>query len=103
MKIRKVSRRGTEIHDQDVKSQNWAGDSYREFQQNQLHNVPKNTTLNLGRGVRTTTIGDLEDPKPRPSTERMTRITNRGTSSRPSTNKGSQKNFSHQNNHCESG
>ena len=44
--------------------------------------------MHIGRGVRTTTAGKIPEPQPRPSTEGMTRVTNRGTSSRASKNKG---------------
>jgi len=87
-KVTIVGHRGTEAHEAEVGEQNWAGDFYRKIQQDSLKNVPKNTTLHLGRGVRTTTAYELPEPQPRPSTEGMTRVTNRGTSSRASKNKG---------------
>ena len=87
-KVIKVSRRGTEAHEAEVDEQNWAGDSYRKAEQDRLKEVPKDTVMNLGRGVRTTTAGKIPEPQPRPSTEGMTRVTNRGTSSRASKNKG---------------
>jgi len=87
-KIIKVSHRGTESHQAAVDEQNWAGDSYRKVEQDSLKKVPKNTVMHLGRGVRTTTAGKMPEPQPRPSTEGMVRITNRGTGSRPSRNIG---------------
>jgi len=87
-KVTIIGHRGTEAHEAEVGEQNWTGDSYRKIQQDSLKNVPKNTTLHLGRGVRTTTACELPEPQPRPSTEGMTRVTNRGTSSRASKNKG---------------
>ncbi len=87
-KVTKVSHRGTEAHEAEVGEQNWAGDSYRKVEQDSLEKVPKNTTLHLGRGVRTTTAGEMPEPQPRPSTEGLTRVTNRGTGSRASKNKG---------------
>ncbi|MCH7876776.1 MAG: hypothetical protein IIA20_00805 [Thaumarchaeota archaeon] len=87
-KVTIVGHRGTEAHEAEVGEQNWAGDSYRKVQQDSLKIVPKNTTLHLGRGVRTTTAGEIPEPQPRPSTEGMTRVTNRGTSSRASKNTG---------------
>ena len=53
-----------------------------------IKKIPKDTTLHLGRGVRTTTAGELPKPQPRPSTEGMVKVTNRGTGSRTSKNKG---------------
>jgi len=87
-KVTIVSNRGTEAHEAEVGEQNWAGDSYRKVEQDSLKKVPKDTTLHLGRGVRTTTVGEMPEPQPRPSTEGMTRVTNRGTGSRASKNKG---------------
>jgi len=90
VKVTKVTQRGTATRRVDVGKMNWSGDDYREEQQNRFERIPKNFTLHLGRGVRTIKAKDLPRPTPRPSTEGMTRITNRGTSSRTSQNKGSQ-------------
>ena len=87
-KVTIVGNRGTEAHEAEVGEQNWAGDSYRKVEQDSLKKVPKNTTLHLGRGVRTTTAGEMPEPQPRLSTEGLTRVTNRGTGSRASENKG---------------
>ena len=89
MKVTKVGHRGTKAYESEVGPQNWSGDAYREEQQKTLEKIPKNLTVHLGRGVRTTKAGDLPKPAPRPSTEGMTRITGRGTGSRKSRNKGS--------------
>lgn len=86
MKVRKVGRRGTESYDVELEPQNWAGDAYRKKELDQLNKVFKNLTMHLGRGIRTVKLRDIPDP--RPSTEGMVRITNRGTGSRPSRNKG---------------
>ncbi len=87
-KVITVSHRGTKAHQAEVGEQNWAGDSYRKVEQDSLKKAPKNTVMHLGRGVRTTTAGKMPEPPPRPSTEGMTRVTNLGTSSRASKNKG---------------
>ena len=87
-KVTIVTHRGTEVHEAEVGEQNWAGDAYRKVEQDSLKIVPKNTVMHLGRGVRTTTAGKMPEPQPRPSTEDMIRVTNRGTSSRASKNKG---------------
>lgn len=89
MKVRKVSARGTTIRDSEVGEQNWTGDAYRAEQKKRLESIGRNITLHLGRGTKTTTLKDLPQPRPRPSTEGRTRVTNRGTGSRPSRNKGS--------------
>jgi hypothetical protein len=88
MKVRKVGRRGTESYDVELEPQNWAGDAYRKKELDQLNKVFKNLTMHLGRGIRTVKLRDIPDPQPRPSTEGMVRITNRGTGSRLSRNKG---------------
>jgi len=88
MKVRKVGRRGTEYQDVELEPQNWAGDAYRKKELDNLKKIDKNLTMHLGRGIRTVKLRDITDPQPRPSTEGMVRITNRGTGSRPSRNKG---------------
>ncbi len=87
MKVRKVGRRGTESYDVELEPQNWAGDAYRKKELDKLNKVFKNLTMHLGRGIRTVKLRDIPDPQPRPSTEGMVRITNRGTGSRLSRNK----------------
>ena len=91
VKVRKVGGRGTMSYEKEEGPMKWAGDSYREEQKKRLEKIPKDLTMHLGRGVRTTKAEDLPKPQPRPSTEGMTGITGRGTGSRKSTNKGSKK------------
>ena len=88
-KIIRSGHRGTEVHQEEIGEQNWAGDTYRKIEQDRLQRVPKNTIMHLGRGVRTAKAGEIPMPRPRPSTEGMTRMINRGTGSRTSKNKGS--------------
>ncbi len=88
MKVIKVGSRGTKAYVKDEGPQNWAGDAYRKVELEKLEKIPKDATLHLGRGVRTTTAGEMPEPQTRPSTEGMVRVTNRGTSSRASKNKG---------------
>jgi len=87
-KVRKVGARGTKAYVKDEGPQNWAGDAYRKVELERLKKVPKDTTIHLGRGVRTTTAGEIPEPQARPSTKGMTRVTSRGTGSRASRNKG---------------
>ncbi len=91
VKVRKVGARGTKSYVKDEGPAKWAGDAYKEVQKKRLEKIPKDQIMHLGRGVRTTKAKDLPKPKPRPSTEGMTRITGRGTGSRKSRNKGSKK------------
>ena len=91
VKVRKVGARGTTSYVKDEGPAKWAGDAFKEEQKKRLEKIPKGQVMHLGRGVRTTKAKDLPKPKPRPSTEGMTRITGRGTASRKSRNKGSKK------------
>jgi len=87
--VRKVGNRGTKAYVKDESPAEWSGDAYRKVQKERLEKVGKNLTVHLGRGVRTTKLKDLPEPKERPSTYGMTRITGRGTGSRKSRNVGS--------------
>lgn len=87
-KVRKVGSRGTRAYTKDEGPPEWAGDAYRKVELERLKKVPKGETMHLGRGVKTTTAGEIPEPHKRLSTEGMTRITGRGTSSRKSKNKG---------------
>lgn len=89
VKVRKVGSRGTKAYEKDEGPQNWAGDAYRKVEQDKMKKTPSGETMHLGRGVRTAKAEDLPEPKARPSTEGMTRVTGRGTGSRKSKNKGS--------------
>lgn len=91
-KVTKVGSRGTRAYTKDEGPPEWAGDAYRKIELERLEKVSKGKTMHLGRGVRTTKAGDLPKPQPRPSTEGMTRVTGRGTSSRKSKNVGSKNN-----------
>ncbi|MFY9301373.1 MAG: hypothetical protein WAO91_09320 [Candidatus Nitrosotenuis sp.] len=88
MRVTRTAARGTATRKADVEELNWAGDNYRKIQQEHLTKVDKNLTIVLGRGGRTINLKDLPEPRKRPSTEGMVRITNRGTGSRKSTNMG---------------
>jgi len=87
MKVRKVTGRGTGTRKADVEDQKWAGDAYRE-EQAKKKEAAKNRRVHTGRGTGSMKLGDIPEPKKRPSTEGMTRITGRGTGSRKSKNKG---------------
>lgn len=86
MKMLQSKNRGTSLEERDVGEQNWAGDSFREIQKSHISSVAKNMILHIGRGIRTVKLNELPDPRPRKTTKGMTRITNRGTSSRKSKN-----------------
>lgn len=87
-KIRIRTGRGTGTREVEDGEKKWSGDEYRKLQQ-ERKKAAANRTVHTGRGTGSRKLGDLPDPKPRPSTEGMTRVTGRGTGSRKSKNKGS--------------
>jgi len=88
-KIKVRSGRGTGTVEVDDSGKNWSGDKYKKLQEEKKKKTA-NKMIHTGRGTGTKRLGDIPDPKARPSTEGMTRVTGRGTSSRKSKNKGSQ-------------
>jgi hypothetical protein len=88
-KIRVRTGRGTgtiEVDDDPIK---WSGDEFRKIQKARKK-ASANKMIHTGRGTGSRKLGDMPDPKARPSTEGMTRSTGRGTGSRKSTSKGSE-------------
>lgn len=89
VKIRIRSGRGTRIIEVDSDASKWTGDQFKEIQAARKK-ATANRMVHTGRGTGIRRLGDMPDPKARPSTEGMTRVTGRGTGSRKSKNKGSQ-------------
>lgn len=87
-KIKIRTGRGTGTREVEDGQKKWSGDEYRKIQE-ERKKAAANRMIHTGRGTGAKRLGDLPDPKARPSTEGMTRITGRGTGSRKSTNKGS--------------
>jgi hypothetical protein len=87
-KIRVRSGRGTGTVEVDDTGKKWSGDEYKKLQAEKKKET-SNRMVQTGRGTGSKRLGDIPDPKARPSTEGMTRVTGRGTSSRKSKNKGS--------------
>ena len=87
-KIRVRSGRGTGTIEVDDDPKKWSGDEYKKVQAAKKK-AAGNRMVHTGRGTGSRKLGDIPDPKARPSTEGMTRSTGRGTSSRKSKNKGS--------------
>ncbi len=87
-KIRIRTGRGTGTIEVDDDPTKWSGDEYRKIQEARKK-AAANRMVHTGRGTGSRKLGDIPEPKARPSTEGMTRSTGRGTSSRKSTNKGS--------------
>ena len=88
-KIRVRSGRGTGTVEVDNSGKKWSGDDYKKVQEEKKKKAA-NKMVHTGRGTGSKRLGDIPDPKDRPSTEGMTRITGRGTGSRKSKNKGTQ-------------
>ena len=78
-----------EFEFQNYNLKKWSGDEYKKIQAEKKKKAA-NKMVHTGRGTGSKRLGDIPEPKARPSTEGMTRITGRGTGSRKSKNKGSQ-------------
>ncbi|MDH3361099.1 MAG: hypothetical protein OEY10_05060 [Nitrosopumilus sp.] len=87
-KIRIRTGRGTGTIEVDDDPTKWSGDEFRKIQ-HARKKAAANRMVHTGRGTGSKRLGDMPDPRARPSTEGMTRSTGRGTSSRKSKNKGS--------------
>ncbi len=87
-KIKIRTGRGTGTIEVDDAKQKISGDEYKKLQAKKKKEAG-NRMVHTGRGTGSRKLGDIPDPKARPSTEGMTRITGRGTGSRKSKNKGS--------------
>ena len=88
-KIRIRTGRGTGTIEVDDDPKKWSGDDFKKIQE-ERKKAAANKMVHTGRGTGSRRLGDMPDPKARPSTEGMTRITGRGTGSRKSKNKGTQ-------------
>ena len=88
-KIRIRTGRGTGTIEVDDDPKKWSGDQFKKIQEARKK-AAANKMVHTGRGTGSRRLGDMPDPKARPSTEGMTRITGRGTGSRKSKNKGTQ-------------
>jgi hypothetical protein len=88
-KIRIRTGRGTGTIEVDDDPKKWSGDDFKKIQETRKK-AAANKMVHTGRGTGSRRLGEMPDPKARPSTEGMTRITGRGTGSRKSKNKGTQ-------------
>ncbi len=88
-KIKVTTGKGTRTIEVDDTGKNWAGDAYRKVQEEKKKKAV-NRMVQTGKGTGSKRLGDIPEPKSRPSTEGMTRVTGRGTGSRKSRDKGSQ-------------
>ncbi len=86
-KIKVRTGRGTGTVEVDDTGKKWSGDEYKKLQAEKKKKAA-NRMITTGKGTGSKRLGDIPDPKARPSTEGMTRVTGRGTGSRKSKNKG---------------
>ena len=87
-KIKVRSGRGTGTVEVDDSGKKWSGDEYKKIQAEKKKNAA-NRMVHTGRGTGSRKLGEVPEPKARPSTEGMTRVTGRGTGTRKSKNTGS--------------
>jgi len=78
-KIKRVTGRGTGVREEDEKPENWAGDSYREYQKKRMEELGKDFKITSGRGTGTKKWTDAPE---KPSTKGYTVSTGRGTGKR---------------------
>ncbi len=82
-KIKVRTGRGTGTIEVDDTGKKWAGDAYKKAQAEKKKKAG-NRTVTSGRGTGTRKLGDIPEPRERPSSKGMTRVTGRGTGSRKS-------------------
>ena len=85
-KIKIRTGRGTGTIEVDDDPKKWSGEEYKKIQAIRKK-AAANRVVSSGRGTGSRKLGDIPDPKDRPSTEGMTRSTGRGTRSRKSRGK----------------
>ena len=82
-KIKVRTGRGTGTIEVDDTGKKWAGDAYKKAQAEKKKKAA-NRMVRTGRGKGLRRLGDIPEPKERPSSKGMTRVTGRGTGSRKS-------------------
>jgi len=85
-KIKIRTGRGTGTIEVDDDPKKWSGEEFKKIQA-MRKKAAANRVVSSGRGTGSRKLGDIPDPKDRPSTEGMTRSTGRGTGSRKSRGK----------------
>ena len=88
VKVKRITKRGTNTKEIEMNNQNWAGDKYRKSQEAKKAKAGE-TTITTKRGTKKMKLKDIPTPRARRSTEGRTRVTARGTKTRKSQNKGS--------------
>lgn len=83
VKVRIRTGRGTGTHEVDIKDIKFSGEEFKKIQAARKKEAG-NRTVSSGRGTGRRKLSDIPEPKSRPSSEGMTRVTGRGTGSRKS-------------------
>ena len=86
VKVKIRTGRGTGTIEVDLKDLQFSGEEYKKVQAAKKK-VAGDTMVSTGRGTGRKKLSDIPDPKNRPSSTGMTRITGRGTGSRKSRGK----------------
>ena len=83
VKVKVRTGRGTGTIEVDIKDLQFSGDEYKKIQAARKK-AAGDRMVSTGRGTSRRKLSDMPDPKDRPSSAGMTRITGRGTGSRKS-------------------
>jgi hypothetical protein len=83
VKVKIRTGRGTSTIDVDVKDLNFSGEEYKKVQA-EKKKAAGNVMVSSGRGTGRRKLSDTPEPKSKPDSTGMTRITGRGTGSRKS-------------------
>lgn len=78
VKVVRVGSKGTSRRVVEKEPDNWAGDSYKKFQ-NQVKESMKNKNISTGKGTSKTKYGDIADTSGTPSGKGRYVTTGRGT------------------------
>lgn len=83
VKVKIRTGRGTGTIEVDVKDLKFSGEEFKKIQAARKK-AAGDVMVSSGRGTGRRKLSDIPDPKSKPSSEGMTRITGRGTGSRKS-------------------
>lgn len=86
VKVKIRTGRGTGTIEVDVKDLQFSGEEYKKVQA-ERKKVAGDRMISSGRGTGRRKLSDIPEPKDRPSSAGMTRVTGRGTGSRKSRGK----------------
>ncbi len=83
VKVKIRTGRGTSTIDVDVKDLNFSGEEYKKIQA-ERKKAAGNVMISSGRGTDRRRLSNMPEPKAKPDSTGMTRVTGRGTGSRKS-------------------